>query len=237
MSDNPYLQKWTAKGNELITNTNGTRVNTSRQNDIPINELDRSFTMPGYGKAPAAGIPVDANTAIFLIRKFHQRLLSFPRSLYDKNEAIPAVPLNPADIQTFREWITNLLIFSKAITLDKNIILKTLSQPGCEGVRFYLCLKDHDSMSESEIEESGEHKEIFSLVTVGVDDKGRDIHYKYPEGENQGANSFPNIKNESLTSEYGYPPPPRALFTKENSRETYVLGEIAWGDFYDKLTS
>jgi hypothetical protein len=86
--------------------------------------------------------------------------------------------------------LRQLIEGSFAVTLDKSVLLKTISQPKCEGVRFYLCVKKG---------EKGE--DLLSLVTVGVDENGKDLLYEYTEGT-----SVADIPTRSLIAEYGYPP-------------------------------
>jgi hypothetical protein len=97
------------------------------------------------------------------------------------------------EVEQFGWLMYGLLNRSSAITFDKNILLKTLSQPGCEGVRFYLCKK---TLSDG-IHELTEENDYLSLVTVGVDKEGHDLDYVV-EGE---------LTDNSLVSEYGSPPP------------------------------
>lgn len=135
---------------------------------INITEEDQSVTMPD---APGPyGIPVDAPLGVTLIK-----------ALWEKVSAEPDT--NP---------LKALLTGSFAITFDKNVLLKTLSQPKCEGVRFYLCLKQT---------EKDPKKEMLSLVTVGVDEAGKDLLYDYQQGV-----PVKDIPTRSLVAEYGHPP-------------------------------
>lgn len=134
---------------------------------IDVTEYRESFTM-GDGSQGPFGIPIDAPLAVTMIKAL--------RELVSKQ---------PAD-----NVLRQLIEGSFAITLDKSVLLKTISQPKCEGIRFYLCLKKGDK---------GE--DLLSLVTVGVDEKGIDLLYEYTEGT-----SVADIPTRSLVAEYGYPP-------------------------------
>ena len=87
--------------------------------------------------------------------------------------------------------LKHLIEGSFAITFDKNVLLKTISQPKCEGVRFYLCLKQAE-----------QQEDVLSLVTVGVDANGKDLLYEFQPGI-----PVEDIQTRSLIAEYGYPPP------------------------------
>jgi hypothetical protein len=133
---------------------------------IDITEHPRSFSM-GEGSEPY-GIAIDAPLAVSMIKALSEK-----------------VSKQPPDNE-----LRQLMEGSFAITLDKNVLLKTISQPKCEGIRFYLCLKKSDK---------GE--DLLSLVTVGVDETGKDLLYEYQSGL-----PVQNIPTRSLVAEYGYPP-------------------------------
>ena len=93
-------------------------------------------------------------------------------------------------------WIKNLIEKGPGVTFDKNILLKMISQPRCEGIRFYPALKSKG-------------KEFFlSLVIVGVNSEGYDLHYN--EGDKKIMDAY---ITKSLTGEYGHLPG-EPLFTK-----------------------
>jgi hypothetical protein len=157
------------------------------------------------GEKQAYGLPISAKLAVALIAalqtdlqgldKFFLQLFTseqFQKENWDYLENDP--------LKLLRE----LLIRSSAITIDKNVILKTLSQPGCEGVRFYLCKKVIK-------DEYDTNTPYLSLVTVGVDAKGQDLHYKYEPGRMSQGPIKANLENTSFLSEYGSPPPPYNL--------------------------
>lgn len=134
---------------------------------IDVTEYRESFTM-GDGSQGPFGMAIDAPLAVTMIKSL--------RDLVSKQP----------DDNVLRQLIEG----SFAITLDKNVLLKTISQPKCEGIRFYLCLK-----------KGAKDEDLLSLVTVGVDEKGKDLLYEYTEGT-----SVADIPTRSLVAEYGYPP-------------------------------
>ena len=147
----------------------GRKLNQSKdaQQTVDITEYRESFSMDDGSQGPF-GIAIDAPLAVSMIRALRELVLK-----------------QPAD-----NVLRQLIEGSFAITLDKNVLLKTISQPKCEGIRFYLCVKKSDK---------GE--DMLSLVTVGVDEKGKDLLYEYTEGT-----SVADIPTRSLVAEYGYPP-------------------------------
>lgn len=227
-SKNPLDLKWKARGKCLKVARGGT-VNRGTQpvsvdRLIDIKERQRSFSLPGYENADAAGIPIDANLAVNLIRNLHLKLKDkFYKFMYP--EKFADVPITRDDRDTLGKWLRNLLLQSRAISVDKNALLKIISQPGCEGVRFYLCLRSEGSKA---IDKPG----ILSFVMVGINALGSDLEYVYSDKVRDGVQSDRyQVDNVSLTSEYAYPPPPPSIL-KTKGHEYYVLGEYAWGDFY-----
>lgn len=134
---------------------------------IDVTEYRESFTM-GDGSQGPFGMAIDAPLAVTMIKSLRELVSKQP------------------DDNVLRQLIEG----SFAITLDKNVLLKTISQPKCEGIRFYLCLK-----------KGAKDEDLLSLVTVGVDEKGKDLLYEYTEGT-----SVADIPTRSLVAEYGYPP-------------------------------
>ena len=95
----------------------GRKHNSSvAQQAIEITEEGRSVSM-GPGEEPY-GVAVDAPLAVQLIRNFWKKF---------RSEAPE------------KTWLRTTFEQSRAITFDKNILLKILSQPKSEGIRFYFC--------------------------------------------------------------------------------------------------
>ncbi len=151
---------------------------------------------PDHDKAKPYGIPIDATLAINLISDFHQLLNGeIKRKFLEGGSFAFGFLESEEETKNFIEstsTLVEILRRSSAITIDKNILLKTLSQPGCEGLRFYLCKK------------SVKGEDFISLVTVGVDKHGKDHLYDH-SSDNTEVKGAP-IENRSLVSEYGFPP-------------------------------
>ncbi len=205
--------KWSTPGKKLNLDANGKLPDEKepvKEGTVDITETGNSFYLPDMEQPAIAGIPIDANLAVYLVK-----------CLFDKLASMPGKPENVIENE---KWLINLLLQSRAITVDKNVLLKTISQPGCEGVRYYLCTKPNEAAAE------GEPGEILSFVMVGVDKDGKDLGYTFET--DKAANIVDNIfgiETTSLLSEYSFPPPPRT-FTKASGMETYILGGYAWPD-------
>ena len=136
-----------------------------QKTELSITEYPDNLSMPEGGPY---GVAIDAPSAVSMIKALRDLVSKQP----DSNE------------------LKGVMQSSFAITFDRNLLLKTISQPKCEGVRFYLCLKKT---------EKGE--DLLSLVTVGVDAGGKDLLYEYSEGT-----QVQDIATRSLVAEYGFPP-------------------------------
>jgi hypothetical protein len=204
----PPIVRWATNGISLQGDysTSGTQITTASQPDLPsieVKETARSVSMDKHPGNPY-GIPISPALAIALIADFQKELeisasIFFSNSLNIQTATTDAPP--PHDFKL----LADLLLRSSAITIDKNIILKTLSQPGCEGLRFYLCKKSVPLSSH-------ENQTFISLVTVGVDKNGQDLHYEYePDVVKRGKLKDSDVVCMSLVSEYGSPPPPETF--------------------------
>ena len=151
---------WNAQGRTL-------KQSADARSPIGVTEFPESFSM-GDGSQGPFGVAIDAPLAVSMIKALREMVAKQPPD----NE------------------LRQLLEGSFAITLDKNVLLKTISQPKCEGIRFYLCAKRA---------ERGEA--LLSLVTVGIDEAGKDLLYDYKEGT-----AVADIPTRSLVAEYGFPP-------------------------------
>jgi hypothetical protein len=172
---NDPLVSWNAQGRTLKESANA-------QTPISITEYPESFNM-GDGSQGPFGVPIDAPLAVSMIKALREMVAKQPPE----------------------SELRQMLEGSFAITLDKNVLLKTLSQPKCEGIRFYLCAK------------TGEKGEpLLSLVTVGIDEAGKDLLYDYREGT-----AVADIPTRSLVAEYGYPP--GTLAQSGTSLDPFVL--------------
>jgi hypothetical protein len=177
--------------------------------------------MPGCTKP--LGRPIDANMAVRFIYNFihdyktiysHHEFENFDDMLNSlgKDELKRLVISG----RNFTEMVADL---NCAMSLDKNMALKILSQPGCEGLRFYLCERPKD-IDENNIQNADDNQNEISLVVVGFDSTGHDLNYwqskavTYKEGTprntivpgQQGSKAITNIEMKSLNVEYVTPP-------------------------------
>jgi hypothetical protein len=186
---------------------------------IQIPATERCVTMPGT--KCHSGSPVDANLAVQFIRNFFKYYKIYKRDYQQNLESIKTNQ-NFAELLDFHEKThekttrlhDSLVDLTYGMTLEKDMILKIISQPKCEGVRFYLCAR-------KAIQDNQMH---LSLVTVGVDKDGYDLHYnkKSTVKANQIARGVQDLNTQSLTGEYFTPPPPTStsqLF-EETSTQT-----------------
>ena len=190
---------------------------------VPVQENAKCLRLPDDpDKKNPYGIPVDADLAIALISDFHQLLKEPFREKFISGKDITASDINFSNHKMTESFIksvnelVDILKRSCAITIEKNVLLKTLSQPDCEGLRFYICKKSVNSVN----------KPYLSLVTVGVDKDGKDHLYSYPKSKNGNALAE-NIETTSLISEYGHPPGSGELkdksLNKVYTEKSYVL--------------
>ncbi len=154
------------------------------------------------------GIPITAELGIGLIADLQYLIQPIASATTKENFS---ASITDESFETLKE----LLRYSSAITIDKNVLLKTISQPGCEGIRFYLCKKVVDDAS------------YLSLVTVGVTFDGQDLHYKYTPDKLQNGLKEAALPTSSLVSEYGSPPPPSTLAMAEAVSDKFALLKYA----------
>jgi hypothetical protein len=174
------------------------------------------------------GEPVNARLAIFYIRKLWQEIEKLKLLTVHEDTMIFMDIIRNHSKNKFKElkeedfevklkeieqkwkrandWLIDLLRNSFGITMDKSVLLKTLSQPECEGIRYYLAMKrkpeEEKSVTyEGEIKDSKGRPVKLTLVTVGVDKKGTDLHYEY-DPEKVEDKRIPDVENKSLCTEY-----------------------------------
>jgi hypothetical protein len=172
------------------------RSNSERPCKIDFFEKARSFEMDSDKQQQDIpfGLPITAKHSIELISRFHEMLAkpALERFLTGKyisfEDMKKRMKYTDKDIERSYNDLVSLLRKSCAATIDKSILLKTISQPECEGVRFYLCKARKN------------RKDFISLVTVGVNREGKDHLYDYIPDKLNG------IETKSLTSEYAHPP-------------------------------
>jgi len=193
--------RWKTDGKELPPDYTPGNFEAMDAIDLVVEETPMSVDMdPAATDQQPYGIPVSAKLAVALMADF-QNLIQ------------------PTD-QAEQDELKALLVRSSAITIDKNGLLKTLSQPGCEGIRFYLCRKVVTLNDGS--------KEAFaSLVTVGVDAAGKDLHYDFVKDSLSGGLVAADLKSTSLVAEFGTPPPWGSTIDATSLADKLVLLQYA----------
>jgi hypothetical protein len=151
----------------------------------------------------SGGIPVDANLAAHLIQNF------LKHTIFDKeliNEQKLESLKNSNDVNSINELyqiaktlLDKVLAIPYGITFTKEMVLKTLSQSHCEGLRFYLCGKETDS-----------DKPHVSLIMVGVDKFGSDLHFTLTDDTKNDSKVLNGVDllTKSMLVEFATPPPP-----------------------------
>ncbi|WP_428328736.1 hypothetical protein [Mucilaginibacter sp.] len=195
---------WSIKGKKFNPNDPD---NPTPGMDLTIPETNPCIVMPDH--SGAFGTPIDADLAVRFIYNFYMKFSTIfhPSHAEDFKESLDKLSTDELkDIalkaKEFHQDVVNL---NYGMTLDKNIASKILSQPGCEGLRFYLCAKADENVS---------------LVVLGVDCEGFDLNYKtgsntiYSENDNNdgvlpqkpGARTLQSVAMNSLIGEYVTPP-------------------------------
>lgn len=222
----PHQINWIAKGQKYQPNVSG-GATPHEPGDIPIPEED-GLKLPGGPNV--FGEPVDAPLAVYYIRKLWQEVLGndehenllkiadntkkffsdtkdyIDNDLKDFTKEEFKMKLDALTMlwEKANHWLVALLDNSFGITMDKSTMMKTLSQPGCEGMRFYLALKNKADEQQNEKKNetlSGELPIVLTLVTVGVDQCAKDLHFKF-DSQKQDLNEIPDIETSSLCTEY-----------------------------------
>jgi hypothetical protein len=164
-------KKWIAAGGKKYTKPARPGAPPTTDANIEIPESEESVINMPDGN-PIFGEPVDARLAVYYIKTLWETVKP----------------------EESKSWLYALLDNSFGITIDKSILLKTLSQPGCEGMRFYLAMRDSQGGNPS-------LPGVLTLVTVGVDSKGTDLNFSY-NGEITFTDDIPDVENLSLCTEY-----------------------------------
>jgi phage gp36-like protein len=217
--------KWNIQGKK--------QANPSILQRIEIKESDQ-IVGQSRGHDPY-GVPIDAPLAVELIRELWKRVHAerVNEIQSDMNNLVRKLLLPDeksiadiaAEIQNLgvkaQTWLDSLLHCSFALTVDRGLLLKVLSQPGCEGVRFYLCLNKHSDNTNQ-----------LSIVSVGVDIDGTDLNFEY-DPTRHDTTTVQFMENDSCTLEYAkiLKKDPFDKGTTESDIEPYVLFKYANHEF------
>jgi hypothetical protein len=199
----PSKHRWTAKGEV---------AEGGKEKDIKIFECDRCITdveKNVYGK------PIGPKLGSSFIRHFWDRVRKTQMlSFYDemKKKLLHGQQLDDDTDKMLKgadDWLKTLLARSFALTYDKSVLLKILSQPECEGIRIYLALK---GINHQEAQSGYGPCGTFTFVSVGVDKEGKDLRFKGPvstsdahakdEKSGSSLDSSLDVENTSLCGEY-----------------------------------
>ena len=208
--------RWIAKGSKYHDPRKDERHENPGEEKITIRECDKEIHMspPGHADNQVYGQAIDARLAIHFIRNLWRELdRGSVFELYRKTKNFLQSKDNNSDDFSFLEkeekrklletfiCLIDLLRYSSGLTVSRSMLLKILSQPESRGVRFYLALKNpKDSSSIADLQDG-----IFTLVMVGVDDTGTDLHYEYHPEKHTKGDQIPDVDTTSLAGEYPAP--------------------------------
>ena len=185
MSQESHKKRWTAYGFKLEKDSQGAKKPSSTsEHPLDIQEELHNINMGDLTKGPY-GIPISTGVAVMLIKNMLDELSKngFGYSKEGFNDA-------------FRNSVIGkLLLNSLGVTFDKSQLLRIISQPQCEGVRFYHAIRKNDK---------GE-SESATLVCVGVDKNGYDLNYFDEVNQKYKVNKVDDTC-ESLVDDWGHPP-------------------------------
>jgi hypothetical protein len=211
MEKKQIKRRWTAYGRHLVKNLHGTlEPTTETENPLDIREELNNIKMGDGTKGPF-GIPISTGVAVTLIKNMLEALEKAGHGLFgliDKKD----------NKDSGSDIIKQLILNSMGVTFDKSQILRIISQPKCEGVRFYHALRKN---------KKGEDDSV-TLVLVGVDKNGFDLNYKGKKFNSRTGRQ--NNTCESLVDDWGHPPGSGIfdLVTKDKGKNPrYVLLRMA----------
>ncbi len=177
-------QYFKVEGQKDPSSLKGTLTPPPDSSMIPIPQYGKCITMSSNNVNYPFGKPIDVKSALKYIRNFYFNFLIKIRSKETDKEEVNKLKTNYSNGKSnHHEYIeklefvyeelnqkVNLLSeqlfrLNYGMTIEKDIALKILSQPGCEGLRLYLAAKGND---ENDV----------TLVVGGVDCEGYDLNYK-----------------------------------------------------------
>jgi hypothetical protein len=224
MADSPVpKQGWAVKG---------TVSTSTEKTDLTIPEHGQCITMTDY--CDTFGSPIDGTSAVSFIKNFYKLFKIYrtplpvpvaeprrePKTMFEKLIDDMSEPELRAFSHESRKVHHQLFKLNYGMTIDKNMALKFLSQPKCEGLRFYLCSE-------------GTPQQHLSLVAVGVDENGCDLNYTWPD-TGYSADTTPL---NSLLVEYVTPPNPPTMETLDSLHTTgpEALEDEKLKDIYNRF--
>lgn len=246
MTTDPKDTSWKVQGKKWDPKKPNAPLNDDDNKELIIPQKDLCVEMKGYDKP--LGRPIDANLAVKFIYNFihNYRLVYDPGHFENYHDFLNSLSKDElVDLVLKGKELNNKMAnLNYAMSLDRNVAQKILSQPKCEGLRFYLCARPNDK-GEMDI----------SLVIVGINAKGYDLNYNKPKTikyntdikaggvipSEPGTKSIKDITMQSLTGEYVTPPYGKifettAFHTKSNKNvdtdgipDEFILLRIAAG--------
>lgn len=214
MSKEQIQRRWTAYGRKLENDGKGNvKPSVSTENPFDIAEEVNNIHMGDGTKGPF-GIPISTGLAVHLIKNMLEVLDKSGHGFFSQF-------FNASEKESKEsEIITQLLLNSMGVTFDKSQLLRIISQPGCEGVRFYHAVRKN---------EAGD-SDSATLVCVGVDKNGYDLNYN--SSTPQEISVRQNDTCESLVDDWGHPPGGGSLDFLKNKLQNprYKLWRMAESD-------
>lgn len=238
---------WTVKGRAFKTNEQSQQTIQPDQ-DLEIKE--KASTLEISGSEGPYGEPISTGVAVHLIGNMLSILSTSKKKITDileayspfigEKESVVRFLLTDEDAAALNS-LRKLITKSMAITFDKSQILRIISQPGCEGVRFYQAVRKDDKGND-----------IMTLVCVGLNKDAYDLNYA--ERDNNGTilqSSIPEARVaegcESLVLDWAHPPgntvsdSPDETTTQEKKQDPihdmYVLLKMAEAAKYNNNKS
>lgn len=225
--------RWIAKGTKYH-DPGEVATTQSGEEKITIRECDKEIHMetPNRPDHQVYGEPIDARLAIHFIRNLWRaidedlvfQIYNKTKNLFQPDEKEKLEKMEKIEQKEQKEQkpdddfsgfskpeikkilksfncFVKLLQYSAGLTASRSMLLKILSQPESRGVRFYLALKNPEDFSKKANLDDG----IFTLVMVGVDDTGTDLHYEYDANNHARGDQIPKVDTTSLPGEYPAP--------------------------------
>lgn len=200
MADVAKKRRWTVYGrvfNRPVGSVDPPTIEPEKP--LTIEEDATTLIIPNsegpYGEPLSTGVAVHLIRNMYdIVKKSVQIIDSFLLNRKEGN-AIDVL-LTPDKIATL-EFLKKLIRDSMAITFDKSQILRLISQPGCEGIRFYQALRVVND------------QKVMTLVAVGLNRNACDLNYATREQDGRVSNSTITCSDHtcnSLLLDWAHPP-------------------------------